>query len=75
MTEQTLTSICLDAISKVLQENKGSQLLEADFSSFALQLMYYSTLYMGIEDLDGLNAALDLISGHVFSLFRIQTLL
>ena len=59
----------------MLQDNKGSQLLEADFSSLALQLMFYSTLYLGIEDLEVLNQALDLIAGQVFSLFRIQTLL
>jgi hypothetical protein len=70
MTEHTLTSLCLDSMQSVLQLNKGWKLLEADFSSLALQLMFYTTLFMGLNDLGKLDKALDLIAGKVFSLFR-----
>jgi hypothetical protein len=70
MTEHTLTSLCLDSMQSVLQLNKGWKLLEADFSSLAIQLMFYLTLFMGLDDLRKLDKALDLIAGKVFSLFR-----
>jgi hypothetical protein len=33
--------------------------MESDFSSLALQLMFYITMYMGTENLDKLDTALD----------------
>ena len=32
--------------------------------------MFYTTLYMGLDDLVKLDRAMDLIAGQVFSLFR-----
>lgn len=36
MTEENLESICLGEISKILEDRKGWQILESDFSSVAM---------------------------------------
>lgn len=76
MTEHTLEQICLGEISKVLQSRKGWRILESDFSSVAIQLMFYTSMVISpIDKFDLIDKALNAIARSVFSLFKYQTLL
>ena len=63
MTEQTLESLCLQEISKVLESRKGWRLLESEFSSVALQLMFYAVMLLNpAENIKQVDHALSAIA-------------
>jgi hypothetical protein len=76
MTEQTLESLCLQEISKVLESRKGWRLLESDFSSVALQLMFYAVILANpAENIKQVDHALSAIAQSVYQMHRLQTLI
>ena len=49
MSEESIQSICLGLISNVLERAKGWQIMENDFSSIAIQVMFYATILQGCD--------------------------
>jgi hypothetical protein len=61
MNDQSIESICLGEIKRIFESSKGWQLMELDFSSLAIQLMFFTTILYGCENyqlLDKVNLEL-----------------
>ena len=71
MTEETLEGLCLGEIQKVLSSRRGWRLMESNFTSVAIQLMYYTFMLYGSEDISRLDYALNAIAASVYQLHRL----
>lgn len=75
MTSETLSSLCSTEIMLVMNKAKGWRLMESDFSSIALQMMFYATMSLGFDNIEKLDDIVDRIAKAVYSMFQLQTLL
>ncbi len=69
MTEESLESVCAQQITKIVDGFKEWSFFERDFSSLAIQLIYYSFMIYG-DDYAKLEQVIQDIISHVFTPFR-----
>ena len=75
MNDQSIESICLGEIKRIFESAKGWQLMELDFSSLAIQLMFFTTILYGCENYQLLDKVNLELTRSLYQMFNLQTYL
>ena len=75
MNDQSIESICLGEIKRIFESSKGWQLMELDFSSLAIQLIFFTTILYGCENYQLLDKVNLELTRSVYQMFNLQTYL
>jgi hypothetical protein len=75
MNDQSIESICLGEIKRIFESSKGWQLMELDFSSLAIQLMFFTTILYGCENYQLLDKVNLELTKSLYQMFNLQTYL
>ena len=75
MNDQSIESICLGEIKRIFESSKGWQLMELDFSSLAIQLMFFTTILYGCENYQLLDKVNLELTRSLYQMFNLQTYL